>query len=131
MEAMLYSPSQHKQILLNWFEQWKIPPVAYDTLPDTGLMVAKDGVYLCALFLYHTNSTRCYIENLISNKEASDEDRRAAINLVFETMYEVVKAFGYKETLSYSRFPEVINRARETMGCSVSEHVYHSIKRSI
>lgn len=86
----------------------------YDTtyedhqFPETGFIV--DG--LAAYFLYSTDSSVCFLENLISNKLADKVARGTAIKLVIDAVLTEAKRMGFRVAYATTNIPAVIFKAR-------------------
>jgi hypothetical protein len=83
-------------------------------LPDCGFIV--DGYAAC--FLYTTDSSVCYLDNLIAVSEKS-HSREMAIKLVIDAVIEEAKFLGFKVIFSCTNNPKVIERAM-ILGAKVS-----------
>jgi hypothetical protein len=63
--------------------------------------VNKDGVDICAGFIYFTNSKTCWIEFIVSNPNVRQkEDRREAIISLIDILCSIGKNNGY--TIAYT-----------------------------
>lgn len=80
--------------------------------PKTGFIV--DG--LAAYFLYTTDSSICFLENLVSNNDANFTDRRDAIKLVIDAALTEAKEKGFQVAYATTDIPTVIARATK-YGC--------------
>lgn len=91
-----YFQEEDYNMLLEWWKFWKFTPPALDMLPTSGVIVNKDGVDLCAGFVYFTNSKMCWIEFIVSNPNVRQkEDRREAITNVVDILCSVAKNNDY------------------------------------
>ena len=63
------SGEDYDNVLLKWWKNWGWEAPPKDFLPETGLIVSKDNVDICAGFLYLTNSKVGLTEFVVSNKE--------------------------------------------------------------
>lgn len=87
--------------LVDWWKFWKFPAPPIEMLPDSGVIVNKDGVDICAGFIYFTNSKTCWIEFIVSNPNVRQkEDRREAITKVIDVLCSIGKNNGY--TIAYT-----------------------------
>tara|TARA_R110000868_G_scaffold256147_2_gene512841 strand:- start:113 stop:526 length:414 start_codon:yes stop_codon:yes gene_type:complete len=88
----------YENILCKWWKTWRWTPPVKDLLPENGnggIMVSKDGVDICAGFLFLTNSKTAWSEYIISNFEYRDEDRSEAIEFLINTLSYIAKDRGY------------------------------------
>lgn len=85
--------------LVDWWKQFRFPPVAQEMLPNNGLggiIVSKDGIDICAGFLYTTNSKLAWIEFIVSNFEYKSPDRKDAIKHLINDLCAIAKDLGFK-----------------------------------
>jgi hypothetical protein len=81
-------------VLSSWWKDWRWTPPPRDFLPQDGtggLMVSKDGIDICAGFIYFTNSKTAIIEFIVSNFQYKNKDRKEAIEFLINTLTEVAK----------------------------------------
>lgn len=106
MIARRYEPSDFEQIKAWAKEGWNRDYEA-DQFPKTGFIV--DG--LAAYFLYSTDSSVCFLENLISNKSADQNQRREAVDLVTKAIIKEAQDLGFKVAYATTGIPLVVVRA--------------------
>lgn len=126
MEVVEYQPEKHNDMLLTWYNQWGLSPHSIELLPGTGLIIEN----VCALFLYRTNSLLCLVEGFISNREAEDTVRAQGLDLISSKMDEWIKELGFKQIMTFSNNPKVIERAK-SMNFDVSKEQYNVLYRRI
>ncbi len=112
MKARRYEPDDFEQIE-KWAKGWDTTYRAHQ-FPKTGFIV--DG--LAAYFLYKTDSSVCFLENLISNKGADDVFRQRAIREVTQAVLKEAEALGFRVAYATTDVPSVILRAAG-MGCTI------------
>lgn len=96
-----YIEQSDYEMLVDWWKFWKFPAPPIEMLPDSGVIVNKDGVDICAGFIYFTNSKTCWIEFIVSNPNVRQkEDRREAITNVIDVLCSIGKNNGY--TIAYT-----------------------------
>lgn len=96
-----YIEQSDYEMLVDWWKFWRFPAPPIEMLPDSGVIVNKDGVDICAGFIYFTNSKTCWIEFIVSNPNVKQkEDRREAIANVIEVLCSIGKNNGY--TIAYT-----------------------------
>jgi hypothetical protein len=78
-----------------------------EQFPKTGFIV--DGI--AAYFLYSTDSSVCFLENMISNKKADPMERHLALNLIVEAILKEAASLGFKVAYGTTDIPAVIYRA--------------------
>lgn len=78
-------------VLCGYWRWHRFPAPYKDCLPEDGkggLMVMKNGVNICAGFLYLTNSRLSWLEFIVSNPDYREKDRAEAIQcLIYELTY--------------------------------------------
>lgn len=99
------------ETLCKWWKDWRWTPPARELLPDNGkcgVMVSKDGVEICAGFIYLTNSKFAIVEYVVSNFEVKDKEvRQGAIKLVIDGLSEIGKQEGYKLAFTSLKNPSL------------------------
>jgi uncharacterized protein YihD (DUF1040 family) len=106
MKVRRYKPEDFEEI-----QRWaKLYDTTYsaDNFPETGFIVDN----LAAYFLYKTDSAVCFLENLISNKEADHYEKDKAINLIVEEILKEAKEQGFKVAYATTGIDAVVFRAR-------------------
>lgn len=99
------------QELLSWWSFWRFPAPARETLPDNGLcgiVIYKEGINICAGFLYFTNSKICWLEFIVSNPEYRSKDRTEAIQILINELSEIAKEKGFKVMFTTLKNPNLI-----------------------
>lgn len=91
----LYNPNEDLEQVNLWLIAHNQIPCEKSDLPGYG--VIEDGVAVG--FLCQTDTKTCFIDPMISNKEASSEDRNAALNDIIIKLGELAKTMGYKRLL--------------------------------
>jgi hypothetical protein len=83
--------------LCQWWSDWRWVPISRDFLPENGtggLMVTKDGVDICAGFVYMTNSKVAWIEFVVSNFHYRESDRKSALEFLIHSLTDICKQNG-------------------------------------
>lgn len=91
--------SDYDDLLSKWWSQWGWLPPMRESLPNNGtggFIIEKDGVGICAGYLYETNSNMAWCEYIVSNKEYNDSDRKEAILLLIKAISTSAKEKGFK-----------------------------------
>ncbi len=97
--ARFLQDGDYENILCGWWKDWKWEIPQKDFLPEEGkggLMVSKDGVDICAGFMYFTNSNVAWCEWVVSNKDYRENDRKEAMYFLINMIAEVCKTKGAK-----------------------------------
>lgn len=78
-----------------------------EQFPKTGFIVDD----FAAIFLYSTDSTVCFIENLITNKETNVRERHDAIEMLLAAIFLEAKELGFEIAYATTGISPVIARA--------------------
>lgn len=90
-------------VLCRWWSWFRFPPPPQDCLPGngtSGIMVMKDGVNICAGFIYFTNSKLCWLEFIVSNPDYREKDRVEAIQFLINELAGIAQRKGFKGVFS-------------------------------
>jgi hypothetical protein len=82
------------EILVDWWKDWRWDAPPRDMLPQDGLgglMVSKDGVDICAGFIYFTNSKTAWIEFIVSNFNYKEKDRKQALEFLISSLVDITR----------------------------------------
>jgi hypothetical protein len=93
------SESDYENILKKWWKDWRWEAPSRDFLPTNldGIIVSKDGVDICAGFLYNTNSSISWLEFIVTNFEVKDKPlRKEALSYMVEVL-KVLSAIDKKK----------------------------------
>jgi hypothetical protein len=84
----------YNNILLKWWKEWgwETPPTV-DMLPK-GYIVSKDGIDTYAGFVYYTGTTLAWMEFIISNKDATPQQRRGCLEKLIDVISTIAKENG-------------------------------------
>ena len=109
----------------SWAKAWKMNPYPEGYLPTVGYIVPDVA---CA-FLFATDSDVSYIEAVLSNKDANEVDKDAAIDAITEAIVATAKDIGSKWLIGASSHLAVIDRAIDRHGFHLADApVYQFIK---
>jgi hypothetical protein len=99
--------------LCKWWKWFRFPAPPKDYLPEDGkggIMISKNGVNICAGFLFLNNSKIAWCEYLVSNPQYREEDRKEAIEAVIFQLCGIAKGKGYKAVFTSLKSESLINR---------------------
>jgi len=82
--------------LCDWWASWDWPALPISSLSTTGIIVENNGEKICAAFLYRTDSDICSPEWFISNRYASKEARKGAVEFLIDALETEAKRQGFK-----------------------------------
>jgi hypothetical protein len=89
-----------------WGRDWGAS-YSKDLLPPVGFIVPD----MAAFFLYETPSKVCFIENLISNKNADPVEVDKAVTLLMDTLIVHAKEMGFEVAYACTNNASVVKRA--------------------
>lgn len=97
----------HYNMICKWWEGHKWPVVPLIALPKTGIVISNDGTYICAGFLYRTDSCVFWTEFFVSNPDFKDKPtRNAALTLLIDRLSDTAKEMG-----AWACFASINNRS--------------------
>lgn len=104
LDVRILNSSDYDEILVGWWKDWGFTPPSKDFLPDNGAggcMITDGDEFVCAGFLYSTNSKIAWVDWIISNKNYRKKPERSeAISLLILTLTNVAKSLGNKYAYS-------------------------------
>jgi hypothetical protein len=112
MEFRRLNQSDYDDTLVGWWNKWRWTAPSKDFLPENGtggIMVSKDGVDICAGFIYLSNSKLAWIEFIVSNFDYKNKDRKEAIRYLIENINSIAKNLGYKFIYTSVKNQNLIN----------------------
>ncbi len=117
MVARKYTSKDFPQIQ-TWGKQWGAD-YKESQFPKTGFIV--DG--LAAYFLYSSDSSCCWLENMVANKSADPEQKGLALKLITEAILKEAKSLGFAVAYACTDNWSVMQRAMECGAQSKMNHV--------
>ncbi len=114
--------------LCSWWTAWGWAAFSQDCLSPTGIMIEKDGVNLCAVWVYKTDSAVCWIENYISNKAISGAKRNAALDMLVLSAIEESKTMGFRFAMSGIKHNLLARRLENNGFLKSDENVTHYVR---
>lgn len=93
--------------LVKWWEDWKFIPMTPNLLSTNGVMISKDGVDVCAGWIFATDSEIGVIGWLISSK---DKNRKGCIEQLLLELEKVAVSIGCKVVMSPASNPYLKNK---------------------
>lgn len=94
-----------------WNAQGSYPPKP-EQLPSTGFIVEESGTPVCAGFLYRTDSSICVFEFVVSNPEATKEQRDTALSYLIESAKEWAESEGFNLIYTSVGIPKYVSRLK-------------------
>lgn len=98
--------------LKKWWKFWRFPSPPKEYLPEEGkggIMLTKNGVEVCAGFIFFTNSKMAWVEFIVSNPYYREDDRSELIQSIIIEIAEIIKNKGYKVIFTSVKNESLIN----------------------
>jgi hypothetical protein len=118
----------YENILVKWWKDWGWTPPPEDFLPETGLIVHKDGVDICAGFIYLTNSKVALTEFVVSNKEYRESDRSDALQFLLDCILLLAADNGCKYAHVILKNKSLLKKYKESGYIVSDDNVTEMIK---
>ena len=125
-KVVSYQSDKHQEQLKDWYVQWGMSPKVLDILPSTGLIIEGK----CSVFLYETNSSTCFIDGFISNKNIDKDERDKCLDLIVKTALHLAKEKGFKYMKGDSQYQAVVDRAIN-FGFTLSPNTYKAFFKEL
>jgi hypothetical protein len=106
MKVIPYVREEHFEQVRGWLRHWKqdLPPTA---LPRNGFVIPGKA----AGFLYLTDSSVAWIENLVAAPGLSREERSQAADAIVTAVIDRARELGVEMLMGYTRLDAVVQRA--------------------
>jgi hypothetical protein len=118
----------YNNTLKPWWDSWGWVAPPKDFLPETGIIISKNDIDICAGFMYLTNSKVALTEFFISNKEYKDKDRSEAIELLIDCLIELANNHGCKYAHVILKNKSLLNKYKEAGYIESDTNVIEMIK---
>jgi len=118
----------YENTLVKWWKEWGWEAPPKDFLPETGVMISKGDVDICAGFKYFTNSKVALTEFVVSNKSYKENDRGEAIDLLIDCIAELADNNGYKYAHVILKNKSLLGRYKEAGYLESDTNVIEMIK---
>lgn len=90
-------------VLCDWWSVNRFPPPPQDCLPHNGaggIMVSKEGIDICAGFIYFTNSKLVWLEYIVASFQYREKDRASALQFLINELSGIAERKGFKAVFS-------------------------------
>jgi hypothetical protein len=94
MNLIMFEKEKHYAEICEWWKARNWPPVREDGLSSFGMLAEKDGIHLCAGWLYVTNSSFFWVEWLVTNPRAPLKIRTIGLECLLERLVKEGQGFG-------------------------------------
>lgn len=103
----------HLPILNDWAKDRGLPEMPIEMLPQTGFIVWMDKLPIVAGFVYFTDSSVAFVENIISNLHSNKEERAIALSRLIMSFKKCIHDMGYSIIYIRSAIPSLLTRFKE------------------
>jgi len=108
LKVRYYDPTSDFETIKAWGKEYGADYSA-DQFPQCGFIV--DGV--AAYFLYETDSTCCWLENMIAKKDVDHITREAAFDLIIPAILDEANRLGFRVAYASTNRYQVALRAKK------------------
>jgi len=114
----IHKPDQRDKyypIVEKWWKDWKWPPIGYEFLSTVGVIVKHNDKYVCAGWLYQTDSLMCVSDFFISSKDRGLDKiiRKEAIKELLLKIEAIAKNMGFRSVYTSVKNPNLIKTMLE------------------
>tara|TARA_R100001530_G_C4310211_1_gene152812 strand:+ start:618 stop:1049 length:432 start_codon:yes stop_codon:yes gene_type:complete len=97
-------------IVSKWWEEWKWPSISPEFLSTTGAIIKHEDEYICAAWLYQTDSLMCVVDFFISvKKKFSGNLKKDSLKLLINKLEELAQSNGFKAVYTSVKSQPLIN----------------------
>ncbi len=110
----LFDYNTDNEMLSAWSDAREIQKVPKAFLSDYGVLGVVNDKPIAAMWLYPVLGVKfCIIENLISNPDSTKEERKEALDSIFEKIHEIAKELGYETIVCMTDNKSVMERVQK------------------
>lgn len=121
MTPIRFVPELHFEQINSWLRFWD-GAMTQDMLSQTGFIIPGKA----AGFLYRTDSSLAFIENLVAAPGMSREERTGYVDAIVSAICAEAARLGFKVLLGYTQLDAVVKRA-ERFGFNYIEGNFHLV----
>lgn len=106
MTPIRYVREQHFEQVREWLRNWN-EDIVPRGLPENGFIIPGKA----AGFLYRTDSSVAWIENLVAAPGLDRQERNLAVDAIVAAVVERARELGFEVLMGYTSLEAVLNRA--------------------
>lgn len=131
MNVRMYEPADHP-IFADWWTRHKFPVMPEVFLPNTGIIVEREGVPLAGGFIYMDDSCAvCMLEWVVTNPDNKPRESLKALTMLYDFAGQLAKDYGRGIMLTAIKQP-ALGRLLEKVGFIKSDsEITHYIKPAV
>jgi len=103
-----FNAEKHYSNIKELYNKYNLEGIPLEFLSDFGLVISNSNNIICAGWLYTTNSSVCYIENFIANKDLDKNTRKEGLQSLFRELIKNAKENKFKLILTNSKHNNLI-----------------------
>jgi len=99
-------------LVSKWWQDWKWQPIDPIMLPQNGIVIkdCESNEYICAGWLWITDSAMCVIDLIISNRSYKNKEfRKQAFVELIKTLETIAKKLQFKAIFTTTKRKSLIN----------------------
>jgi hypothetical protein len=96
MTPEVFEIAKHYPIVSDWWARRKWPVIPTESLTPNGIIVQNGDNYICAAWLYKTDSNLCWMEFFIGSPDASKRNLSNGLDMLIESLTALAKNMGFK-----------------------------------
>lgn len=110
MDWRLENRESFYDTLVEWWKAWEFPVLSKEMIPNRIFVVfdKETQTDLYALPVYITDTKLCWIGFPTSNRQASKEMKKGALEYILEVMTHTLKYEGFKMIMTTSGTPKLM-----------------------
>ena len=84
----------HYPVVEQWWRDWGWAAVLPSMLSDDGIIVYRDDKPIYAGWIYFTQTSLCWFEFVVSDKNATKEEKKGGVDYLIQTAETIMKYNG-------------------------------------
>ena len=126
MKVDVFNNGRDYETVKSWWLAYEMTPIEPKFLGQ-GFIIQDQA----AIFVYPTGTPNAFIENLITNKSLSKDDRDAAIDLLVKTVVDLLRLKGVEIVTAVTKMDVVVKRALEKHGFITNDGKYKILTKKL
>lgn len=114
------------RIVNKWLKKHKAPLMSKEDVPEIGLVFPD----VLMGFLYQTDASFSFLENFVSNPEASRKDVSQAIDHMSLFLLELAREKGKNKVFAFTKKRSILNRAKQ-LGFKMNHNRYDFVSMEV
>jgi hypothetical protein len=98
----LFEPSKHYATICGWWTAQSWPPMPLTHLPQTGVVVMRDGKPAAAGWLIRTDTAICWLEWIVADPGVRHDERSEVLSVLISSCRVLAQVMGFQSIFSSS-----------------------------